>query len=123
MKAGATFHFDNHLWMVISDPDQDAEKVLIVNFTTWRPRCDPACIVNPGEHPFINRQTCVNYGDALLFSVGQLAELVREGQIVPYPHPLSAELLAKIRQRAGESEELPIEYYNLLDEQWLITPF
>ena len=44
MQAGTTLHvpdpgasYDSHLWMIISDPGQDAEKVLIVNMTSWQP--------------------------------------------------------------------------------------
>jgi hypothetical protein len=47
MNAGDTFRIpqpgtslDSHLWVVISDPVVDAERVLIVNFTTRRSPLD-----------------------------------------------------------------------------------
>lgn len=55
MEAGDTFRrsYGSHLWVVASDPDQDANRVLIVNLTTVRTHCDPACILNAGDHPFV----------------------------------------------------------------------
>jgi hypothetical protein len=41
---------DSHLWMVISDPTQ-SDEVLIVNFTSWREDKDQACVLNRGDHP------------------------------------------------------------------------
>lgn len=70
MKAGDTFKLVNkdiHLWMVISDPEQDPHRVLLVNFTTWTPRQDPACVLQEGDHPFIHHETCVNYADARIY--------------------------------------------------------
>jgi hypothetical protein len=104
--------------MLISDPDADPDKILAVNFTTWKPRHDPACIVNIGEHPFIRHQTCVNYREAWVFSIQQLRSLEASG-ILAWREPLSPVLLDKIRQRAGESE-LAIDYLNLLVEQGLL---
>ncbi len=49
MNAGDTFRIpqpgtslDSHLWVVISDPVVDPDRVLIVNFTTRRKDSDPA---------------------------------------------------------------------------------
>ena len=60
MKAGDTILIaepgtsnDSHLWMVISDPEQDA-KCLIVNFTSWRADKDQACVIEYDEHPYVN---------------------------------------------------------------------
>lgn len=71
MNGGDTFRIpqpgtslDSHLWIVISDPAVDDERILIVNFTTLRPDSDQACILVAGEHPFVQHQTCVNYGGA-----------------------------------------------------------
>ncbi len=64
MNAGDTFKIpqpetslDTHLWVVISDPAADAENILIVNFTTSRADSDKACILQPGEHPFVRHET------------------------------------------------------------------
>jgi hypothetical protein len=52
MNAGATFlapSLDGHLWMVISDPALDQNRVVVVSFMSWTPRLDQACIVRPGS--------------------------------------------------------------------------
>lgn len=49
--------YGSHLWMVISDPGQGDECV-IVNFTAWRADKDQACVVEPGMHPYVTKRTC-----------------------------------------------------------------
>jgi hypothetical protein len=68
MKAGDTFRpAENtvdqfiHLWVIISDPEQDPDEVLIVSLTEYHPKKDTACILGPGDHPFIHKKTCVAY--------------------------------------------------------------
>ena len=65
MNAGDVFQFqggaERHAWVIISDPAVDPEHVLMVNFTTWDPHIDQACVLEPGDHPFITTRTCVNY--------------------------------------------------------------
>ncbi len=70
MNAGDTLliplpdtSLDSHLWMVISDPAQSDECV-IVSFTSWRADKDQACVVDVGEHPYVSKKTCVNFRDA-----------------------------------------------------------
>jgi hypothetical protein len=79
MNAGDTFRIpqpgttlDSHLWVVISDPTADEENILIVNFTTSRADSDKACILKPGEHPFVAHETCVNYAGAKVVSKANL---------------------------------------------------
>lgn len=70
MKSGDTFLIvdgsDDHLWMVISDTDQDPENVVVVPFLSDRPHLDQACVLNAGCHPFIKHPTCVQYSDAMV---------------------------------------------------------
>jgi hypothetical protein len=58
MKAGDTFQPADstvdtfvHLWVIISDPEQDPDQVLIVSLTAYHPKKDTACILVPGDHP------------------------------------------------------------------------
>ena len=67
MNAGDTIiiplpgtSYDSHCWMVISDPEQGDECV-IVNFTTWRADKDTACVVEAGEHCYVKHKTLVNF--------------------------------------------------------------
>jgi len=118
VNAGDTFFFSDHLWMVISEPTEDEENILVVNFNTWKPWGDPACVLNAGEHPFIRHRTYVNYRDALVMSRDELAMLLRLNQAAPRA-PLSEPLLKKIRERAGEAD-IAIEHFNILVNQGLV---
>ena len=104
MSAGDTFLFVDHLWIVISDPVQEPERFLIVNFTSWNRRHDPACLVKAGEHPFVVQDTCVNYPRALEMYASQYEEFISRGLIRPYPHPLSPDLLERVRASSGGSQ-------------------
>lgn len=92
---------DSHLGMVISDPAQGDECV-IVNFTSWCADKDQACVVNPGEHPYVSKKTCANFKDAKRCKTADLDRLV-EAEGLKTTVPLSAKLLVKIRAAVPES--------------------
>lgn len=123
MKAGDTFYLGSHedephLRVVISDPLLDSQRVLIVNFTSWKYFHDQSCVVEAGEHPRISRKSCVRYDQAVEASDRTLETHVASGDI-HLNKPVSQELLNKIRQGALGSE-LPMKYVKLLQDQGLI---
>jgi hypothetical protein len=125
MKAGDTIlidepgtSYDSHLWMVISDPEQ-ADQCLIVNFTSWRADEDQACVVEVGEHPYIKHKTCVKFRGAKLVPIAKLEECLDSGRLVPQT-PLSATLLAKIRAAVPDSR-ISIAYAQVLIDQGLVS--
>lgn len=125
MEAGTTVYvpdpgasYDSHLWMIISDPKLEPKKVLIVNFTSWASHKDQACVVDVGDHPYLQHRTCVNYRDAKLVSLDVLYQLKDSGKIST-KEPLSEALLKKVRNCVADSR-LPLEYADLLAEQGLI---
>jgi hypothetical protein len=125
MQAGTTLHvpdpgasYDSHLWIIISDPGQDAEKVLIVNMTSWKPQKDQACILDVGDHPYIQHRTCINYREAKVVTLEQLHQLQDSGKI-KILDPLSPALLKKIRAAVPDSQ-MKLENAELLEQQGLI---
>ena len=42
---------------------------------------DKACILKPGEHPFVKHETCVNYGGAKVISKANLELLMNKGYL------------------------------------------
>ncbi len=52
--------FDSHLWVVVSDPFQDSEKVLIVSVASWDPDKDQSCILQIGDHPLLPGKRALN---------------------------------------------------------------
>jgi hypothetical protein len=53
----------SHLFVAVYDPQSvsGVQKVLLVPFGTVIPKCDQACLVDIGEHPFIDRPSFMNY--------------------------------------------------------------
>lgn len=122
MRAGDTFQFvgtaDKHLWMVISDPGIDPDRVLIVNFTSWDRLIDQACIVEANEHPFVAHKTYVNYPRAKVVSNTQLEFLLKGNRLAKH-QPLSEALLDRIRESVMDSR-MPTEAAQILIDQRLI---
>lgn len=85
MLSGAV----NHLHIVMNDPvfhpESDYEAVLLVNISTVKPnnRFDDACLIEPGEHPFVKVQSHVCYADAVIKSAEDLTQFVAIGEIIP----------------------------------------
>lgn len=122
VNAGDTFlvaHPYKHLHVVCSDPAADTSKVLLLSITTFRPKEDESCILVKGDHPFITHKSCIRYKDARVASVAQIRTLLNGGQMTRR-EPVSAELLARIREGAEKSDFLPEEYRRLLQSQGLI---
>ena len=124
MNAGDTFRpanpsIDIHLWVIISDPDLDDSRILIVSLTTFKPKKEAVCLLDVGDHPFIRHSTCVAYNLAKAPSLAQLEKARDLGALIP-DVPVSAEVLRRIREGAALSTKLAIEFGDLLDRQGLI---
>jgi hypothetical protein len=67
-----------HLWVLVTAPDSNGT-VIMVNLTTQRPHSDTTVILQPGEHPFIDRPTVVFYADARFVEAALLESCVSKG--------------------------------------------
>ncbi len=115
-----------HLWIVISDPRQDEEQIVIVNFTTLDesagphdPYNDRSCLIQAGEHPFVQKLTCVDYGGVQITRTSHLQNRYERGEL-RLDIPVSPELLARIRKGAEESEHLLPLAHDILRAQGLV---
>ncbi len=66
MQAGDTFYLqhqaaDGHLWVIISDPEQNPARVLFVSMTSYDIDKEDVCLIQAGEHPRVTHKTCINY--------------------------------------------------------------
>lgn len=118
MTPGATFHFndrpgDGHLYAVISRPS--VPEVVLVNLTTLRPRSDRSCLVDPGEHPFVTRPTCVAYQYAEVVPTAILEAKLAAGILRP-----REPLLMRIWEGATITRFLPLRCHQVLPDQGLI---
>jgi len=112
-----------HLWIVISDPTFDSNSVVIVNVTSWRTRAtflnDTSCVINAGEHPFIDKKSYIYYRDAKVTSEDNIQNALAGGALSP-DEDCSSELLGKILLGAAQSQHTPIKVIGILQEQGLI---
>lgn len=122
MKAGDTFRFrskETHLWMVISDPEADSSRVLIVNMTTFRPDKEQTCLLNPGDHECVEHNSCINYAESRVYSNAHLDDPLARDRIVLYSE-LRSEILAMVREGAARSTRMKLEHGSILIDQELI---
>ena len=105
--------------MVISDPERDPGRVLIVSATTYDSRKEDVCLLGPGDQPRISHKRCIAYDEARLISLEQLARLRDLGHLALQP-AVSAEVLARIRNGISQSMRIKPVYIDLLLEQGVI---
>jgi hypothetical protein len=124
MKAGDTFFLaggaaDRHLRVIISDPSIDAERVLFVSMTSYDVTKEDVCLIDIGDHPFVQHKTCIAYADAREAPLESLIKLRDAGHLRP-AEPVSAELLARIRQGVSLSKWIKLKYLELMLDQQLL---
>lgn len=91
-----------HLWIVAAVSKARSE-CLIVNLTTLRHNVDQTVILQPGDHPFINKASAVFYAGAKICAVASLDEVQRRGE-AERREPLKADLLKLILDGFRASE-------------------
>jgi hypothetical protein len=125
MDIGSTMLLDDsgieeHLWIVISDPGVNSERVVIVNLESHdSPEKDDSCMLNVGDHPWITHKTCVRYRDARIAKNEDLDRLVASGALKARADA-SNELLTKIFEGAEKTLHLPLKCAAILKEQGFI---
>jgi hypothetical protein len=124
MKAGDTFFLtdravDAHLWVVISDPERDAERVVLVSVTTSEPHKEAVCLLHLGDHPTISHTSCIAYNEARMTTLQTLIGLRDRGHLSNQA-PVSAELLARIRAGVSRSTRIKYKYIEILLDQEVI---
>lgn len=119
MNTGDTFLLEQvaigrHLFLVISDPDADQSKVVIVPVATRRPYHPKDCLLQPGDHQFIRHESTVMFSRARIVDQDYL---IRWGKS---RDPLTTDILDRILLAASSSIDLPIAIESMLREQGLI---
>ena len=124
MKAGDTFFVrdrsvDTHLWVIVSDPEIDGDRVLMVSLTTYESYKEDVCLIDADEHPRVSHKTCVAYNEARMTTLAKLTALRDSGQLGVQP-PVSNALLARIRAGVRLSTKIRYEYIEFLLDQGVI---
>jgi hypothetical protein len=124
MEAGDTFYLpdrsaDGHLWIVISDPESNPNRVLLVSMTSHDVSKEDACLITPGEHPRVTHKTCISYKPARQTSL-EILDRLRDSGYLKMQEPVSSELLQRIRRGVSLSRRIDLEHVELMEEQELL---
>jgi len=95
-----------HLYVVVTPPDGDPPRVVIVGFTTKHRTSDTTVVLRPRHHPFFDRETVANYAHASIRSVEALKERIEDG-IAEAHEPFSEDDLKLIQQGILQSRRTP----------------
>ena len=111
-----------HLFFVISDPQSDRERVLVVPLMTWDEDWEEStCIVRPGVHRFVRHGSYIDYGCAELVAADLIEERLESGEFKGHDRA-GPELLGRIREGAARSDRLRLAFLDVLVEQGLVEP-
>lgn len=124
IPAGSVFitsdkhrHVDDHLWIVISDPTQNRDKVLIANLTTYRGDAGhDDCVLTPAQYAGLDHKSCVFFLRASLCRLEWLERSLERG-LIELRDPLPDETLGRVREAAESTHFLFGEAKELLRQQ------
>ena len=112
ISAGDTFllrpthNSDPHLWIVLTDPEDNPPQVVVVNLTSLRPGADLTVALNRGDHPFVRHETVVFFGDARFAEARSLDKAVGVA-LASRLDAVSVELLQRVQEGLLASDETP----------------
>jgi hypothetical protein len=115
MNPGDTFivpdAYGTHLNVVLAVLEDGS--IVHCHFTSRTARSETTCVIQPGEHSFIIRETVVRYDRAEICAAGMALEAL-ERCVEKKFEPLKAELLARVKQGALDSPQTPDKVKNVL---------
>lgn len=119
MHCGETFLlFDEenfsgkaHLHIVIAEPNQQGELVL-VSVTTRRAKSDTMVCLDVGDHPFITQPSVITYAYSKILTVTKLAAMIASGDATP-KEKASEQLVARAQRGMLETDRAPREVQQL----------
>ena len=127
MEQGTTFvledkRIDKHLWVVLSDPEQFPDTVVIVSFTTLREGSEATCVVETNEHPgWLTHQSCVAFKFARVVTLEQLFALKISGKLKVQADKVTPVLLSRIFESAPNSTGIDDKVAEILEKQGYIN--
>jgi len=100
VRAGRSLHWTEpaagpHLWFILSDVDPDTTQVVVVRLVTSRPYTDKTLSVNVGDHSFIQHESNIDCGSALLLRADKLNEMLNSGEM-----SLGADMSTRLLEQA-----------------------
>jgi hypothetical protein len=81
-----------HVWVICTSPNEDGQ-FATASFTSLKGAKDQTVILNSGDHPSINRPTCIAYGFAKVLNCDNLQGLINTEQARLHRSDLREDLL------------------------------
>ena len=112
LKLGDTFlmpetqHGTEHLYIVISDPDPEG-KAVCVNVTTAYAFSEKTCVLQKGDHPFIEHESVIRYQYAKILDLSLVEKALSAKQskfVCEQRQPCSNELLCRVQEGLERSK-------------------
>ncbi len=108
VRAGSTLYLSEfpgakaHLWLVLTDPHGNPPEIVAVMVRTPKTFTDETCILNVGDHPFIEHKSSVHYSTAQRFRVAAILKRAKDGHC-DLREDMPRKLLARVRSGLRES--------------------
>jgi len=96
-----------HLYVVVTPPDGNPPQVVIVNLTSKRRHSDTTVVLRPTHHPFLDRETVVNFNKARIVRVETLMHRIEDG-IAEAREAFSEDVLKVIQKGVLQSKRTPL---------------
>lgn len=109
--AGVT----RHLWFVVSDPSKN-NRVVIANVSTTKCTSGEECLISPGEHDKVSRDSYLRFDYVTVTDRTGLETSITQG-LVQVTTDASQSLLQKLRQAILKSRAVPREAQEILRAQ------
>jgi uncharacterized protein Veg len=103
LKPGDTFHFENHLWVVIAETY--ASKLICVSFTSRDERKECHVMCKEDEHSSFTHDTVVAYNYARIFTKNIMKSYLDGGTFLKKKR-CSRALLEKVRTGVALSKRI-----------------
>ena len=108
-----------HLHIIISIPDKDPQKIVVVPLTTYESWVEDTCVLRTGDHPVITHDTCVDYRRATILTAEKLDSALKKHQIRK-AQKILPNILEQILSGASKTKSIPRDCDNILVSQGLI---
>jgi hypothetical protein len=106
-----------HLWVVITEPSETLDKVIVVNLTSKKPHSDTTTILTQQHHKFIKHETVVNYSNARFFKHENIIKRAQDRLIEPRDS-FDSDTVEKIQRGLLSSPRTPRDIRNFYTENY-----
>ncbi len=109
-------YFKSHLFVIILETEDHTRNTIIVNIQTIRNgKYDKTVTLHKGDHPFIDKDSYVNYRLSKIVSLTDLEQKITNGTAVVKP-PFDSVIFEKIRNGICKSPFTPNEIVEMYQQ-------